>query len=73
VSRLTARQFGVILPDVEPYEVEADAHEVTSALRVAGFGATSAWAVSGEAQDLSAVWTLAEQRLYRARRDGGDA
>ncbi|GAA0306808.1 GGDEF domain-containing protein [Kineococcus aurantiacus] len=70
VSRLTARQFGAILPDVEPDEVEATAHEVTTTLRAAGFEATGAWAASGEAQDLSAVWTLAEQRLYRARRDG---
>lgn len=70
VSRLTARQFGAILPDVDPEEVEASERGLTTALRAAGFDATGAWAASGEADDLSAVWTLAEQRLYRARRDG---
>ncbi|WP_432544459.1 nucleotidyl cyclase domain-containing protein [Kineococcus sp. SYSU DK002] len=73
VSRLTARQFGVILPDVEPDEVDATAREVATSLRAAGFDATTAWAASGEAADLSTVWTLAEQRLYRARRDGDGA
>ncbi|PRY13338.1 hypothetical protein [Kineococcus rhizosphaerae] len=70
VSRLTARQFGAIVTDAEPDEVEATVREVTATLRAAGFEATGAWATSGEAHDLSQVWTLAEQRLYRARRDG---
>ena len=73
VSRLTARQFGVILPDAEPEQVDEAGHDVTVRLRAAGFDATTAWAASGEADDLSGVWTLAEQRLYRARRDGGAA
>lgn len=73
VARLTARQFGVILTDAEPEEIAVTAREVTSALRTAGFAATGAWAVSGEADDLSGVWTLAEQRLYRSRRDGDGA
>ncbi len=50
--------------------MEASERGLTTALRAAGFDATGAWAASGEADDLSAVWTLAEQRLYRARRDG---
>ncbi len=73
VSRLTARQFGAILPDAESEEVDAVGRVVAAHLRAAGFDATTAWAASGEARDLSAVWTLAEQRLYRARRDGGPA
>ncbi|MEZ0165572.1 hypothetical protein AB2L27_12490 [Kineococcus sp. LSe6-4] len=70
VSRLNARQFGAVLPDVEPDEVAATAEEVATALRSEGFTASTAWATSGEAGDLGAVWLLAEQRLYSARRDG---
>ncbi|MEZ0494446.1 hypothetical protein AB2L28_19585 [Kineococcus sp. TBRC 1896] len=70
VSRLNARQFGAVLPDVEPDAVPGTAQEVTAALRAEGFCATSAWATSGEADDLGGVWLLAEQRLYTARRDG---
>jgi len=73
VSRLTARQLGAIVTDADPHVVEETAREVGLGLRAAGYTATCAWALSGEAADLGAVWTLAEQRLYRARRDGGGA
>ncbi|WP_369069212.1 GAF domain-containing protein [Kineococcus terrestris] len=70
VARLTARQFGAVLPGADAAEAADRAAALSTVLRATGYAATTAWATSAEAEDLRAVWHVAEERLYRARRDG---